>query len=166
MPKVQVCPEHNDGIRACHTMRNFVFNRDETRLLILSRLYQKYYSGCTFTYLQTAAIFSDLLEQQPDALTGDLVYLEQKKMIEVLRGLNERLPNSVMITAHGIDRYETSMQKAYEKILNSKSSIPEDIESDLKARVWDKAVEWFENPPDFVRPFAKFFVDALQSSQM
>ena len=137
-------------------------NRDETRLLILSRLYQKHYSGGTFTYQQTDTIFSDLLEQQPDTVTGDLVYLEQKKMIQVLRGMNERLPNSVLITADGIDRYEVAMQKASEKILDSETVIPKDIDSDLKAGVWDRVDEWLENHPAIMRIFSKLFVSSLR----
>ena len=137
-------------------------NRDENRLLILSRLDHRYYHGGTFTYQQTATIFSDLLVQQHDTVTGDLVYLEQKEMIRVLRGMNERLPNSVMITADGIDKYEKAMQKASEKILDSETVIPEDIDSDLKAGVWDRVDEWLENHPAIVRIFSKLFVGSLR----
>ena len=54
-------------------------NHDEIRLIILSRLYRGYYHDGPFKYHQTSVIFSDLLAQQLDALTGDLVYLTQKK---------------------------------------------------------------------------------------
>ena len=49
-------------------MSEEILNHDEIRLLILGRLYEKYYHGGTYTYQQCADIFSDLIEKNEDAL--------------------------------------------------------------------------------------------------
>ena len=134
-------------------------NYNEMRLLILSRLYERYYHGGTFTYFETNEIFADLLKQQPDALTGDLVYLKNKLMIDVMQGLGVRLPSAAMITEIGIDEYENAMQRASEKLRKSDKVIPKDIESDFTAGRWHKFSNWSENYPEVVRILIRFFAD-------
>lgn len=138
-------------------------NHNEIRLIILSRLYEEYYHGGTFTYCETKEIFADLLKHQPDAVAGDLLYLKNKRMIDAMQGLGERLLSATMITEVGIDKYENAMQQASNILRKSDQKIPKDIDSDITACKWNKVGNWFKNNPELVRVFAGFFASFLRA---